>query len=190
MQLRELQDWVMERYLKQVPDRRRRLLSGIRQAVPGAGRSPTAAGARRHPCRGLRRARASNTNAGGQLHRARRGAVRGRGLGTLAKVEDIEEVVIAARGGIRHPHSRHRRRHVGPFPRRGVVTRDGEPSGRDRAHARGETRRPCSAAPARKVEQRATASSPRRRIDTFYDRSQLVRRTLTRPHNLVVGALP
>src|SRR5207249_3490657 len=68
----------------------------------------------------------SNANAGGNYieHGEEQYVVRG--LGTLAKLEDIEQVVIAARGGIPIRIRDIADVTIGPFPRRGVVTRDGE----------------------------------------------------------------
>src|SRR5204863_3646370 len=116
-----------------------------------------------------------------------------RGLGTLAGAEDIEQVVVAARGGIPIRIRDLARVTVGAFPRRGVVTRDREPEAVEGIvlMRRGENPSVVLDALHAKVEQLNHGILPHGvRIDTFYDRARLVRRTLTTvTHNLVLGAL-
>src|SRR5207247_821095 len=82
---------------------------------------------------------------------------------------------------------------VGAFPRRGVVTRDREPEAVEGIvlMRRGENPSVVLDALHAKIEQlNHGILPPGVRIDTFYDRARLVRRTLTTvTHNLVLGAL-
>jgi cobalt-zinc-cadmium resistance protein CzcA len=193
MQLREIEDWVMERHLKQVPgvadvvsyggfvkqyqvqvDPRQLLSHGIalRQVFDALARS--------------------NANAGGNYieHGEEQYVVRG--LGTLADAGDIEEVVISAHDGVPIRIRDVARVTIGAAPRRGVVTRD---------HAeavegivlmrRGENPSTVLTALHAKIDQlNAGILPPGVHIDTFYDRALLVHRTLsTVTHNLVVGAI-
>src|SRR5438876_6402877 len=128
MQLRELEDWVMERHLKQVP--------GVADVVSFGGfvkqyqvqvdpEQLQARGVTLHQVyEALGR---SNANAGGNYIEHGEGQYVVRGLGTLAGAGDIEQVVVAARGGIPIRICDLARVTVGAFPRRGVVTRDREP---------------------------------------------------------------
>ncbi len=194
MQLREIQDWVMERHLKQVPgvadvvsfggfikqfqvqvDPRQLLAHGITlpQVFAALGRS--------------------NANAGGNYieHGEEQYVVRG--LGTLAGVDDIEEVVIAAPGGTPIRIRDVARVVVGPAPRRGVVTRDLETEAVEGIvlMRRGENPSVVLEALHQKLDQLNAGILPKGvRIKTFYDRGRLVHRTLvTVTHNLIVGAL-
>ena len=193
MQLRELQDWVMERYLKQVP--------GVADVVSFGGFvkqyqvrvDPQQLQARGVALQQVFAALArSNANAGGNYieHGEEQYVVRG--LGTLAKLEDIEQVVVAARGGIPIRIRDIAEVALGPFPRRGVVTRDGESEAVEGIvlMRRGENPSSVLTALHAKIDELGHGILPPGvRIDTFYDRSQLVRRTLvTVTHNLVVGA--
>src|SRR5207249_2190286 len=112
---------------------------------------------------------------------------------TLAGEGDIEQVVVAARGGIPIRMRDVARVTVGAFPRRGVVTRDREPEAVEGIvlMRRGENPSVVLDALRAKVEQlNHGILPPGVRIDTFYDRTRLVRRTLTTvTHNLVLGAL-
>src|SRR5437773_2362953 len=194
MQLRELEDWVMERHLKQVP--------GVADVVSFGGFvkqyqvqvDPGQLQARRVTLRQVYEALGrSNANAGGNYieHGEEQYVVRG--LGTLAGAGDIEQVVVAARGGIPIRIRDLARVTVGAFPRRGVVTRDREPEAVEGIvlMRRGENPSVVLDALHAKVEQlNHGILPPGVRIDTFYDRARLVRRTLTTvTHNLVLGAL-
>ncbi len=194
MQLRELQDWVMERHLKQVP--------GVADVVSFGGFvkeyqvqvDPQALQARGVSLQQVFEALArSNANAGGNYieHGAEQYVVRG--LGALAGAADIEQVVIAAHGGVPIRIHDVARVTIGAFPRRGIVTRDRDPEAVEGIvlMRRGENPSTVLAALHAKMEQlNGGILPPGVRIDTFYDRARLVRRTLTTvTHNLVVGAL-
>src|SRR5439155_1474757 len=194
MQLRELEDWVMERHLKQVP--------GVADVVSFGGFvkqyqvqvDPGQLQARGVTLRQVFEALGrSNANAGGNYieHGEEQYVVRG--LGTLAGAGDIEQVVVAARSGIPIRIRDLARVTVGAFPRRGVVTRDREPEAVEGIvlMRRGENPSVVLDALHAKVEQlNHGILPPGVRIDTFYDRARLVRRTLTTvTHNLVLGAL-
>src|SRR5438094_986703 len=194
MQLRELEDWVMERHLKQVP--------GVADVVSFGGFvkqyqvqvDPGQLQARGVTLRQVYEALGrSNANAGGNYieHGEEQYVVRG--LGTLAGAGDIEQVVVAARGGIPIRIRDLARVTVGAFPRRGVVTRDREPEAVEGIvlMRRGENPSVVLDALHAKIEQlNHGILPPGVRIDTFYDRARLVRRTLTTvTHNLVLGAL-
>src|SRR5207237_7343547 len=116
-----------------------------------------------------------------------------RGLGTLAGADDIEQVVVAARGGIPIRIRDVARVTIGAFPRRGVVTRDREPEAVEGIvlMRRGENPSAVLAALHAKIDQlNGGILPPGVHVDTFYDRARLVRRTLTTvTRNLVVGAL-
>src|SRR5262249_37357816 len=194
MQLRELQDWVMERYLKQVP--------GVADVVSFGGfvkQYQVQVDPQRLQARGVSLQQVfaalarSNANAGGNYieHGEEQYVVRG--LGTLAKLDDIGQVVVAARGGIPIRIRDIADVTIGPFPRRGVVTRDREPEAVEGIvlMRRGENPSTVLAALHAKIEQlNHGILPPGVQIDTFYDRSRLVRRTLTTvTRNLVVGAI-
>src|SRR3989442_2534193 len=128
MRLREVEDWVMERHLKQVP--------GVADVVSFGGFvkqyqvqvDPQQLQARGVTLRRVFEALArSNANAGGNYieHGEEQYVVRG--LGTLHDAADVEEVVVAARGGtpIRIPDVAWVT--IGAAPRPGVVSRDLEP---------------------------------------------------------------
>src|SRR5206468_2850726 len=183
MQLRELEDWVMERHLKQVP--------GVADVVSFGGFvkqyqvqvDPGQLQARRVTLRQVYEALGrSNANAGGNYveHGEEQYVVRG--LGTLSGAGDIEQVVVAARGGIPIRVRDLARVTVGAFPRRGVVTRDHEPEAVEGIvlMRRGENPSMVLDALHAKIEQlNHGILPPGVRIDTFYDRARLVRRTLT-----------
>src|SRR5262249_13228761 len=125
---REIEDWVMERYLKQVP--------GVADVVSFGGFvkqyqvmvDPQQLEAHGVTLRQVFDALAcSNANAGGNYieHGAEQYIVRG--LGTPGRAEDIEAVVVAARGGTPILIRDVARVAVGAAPRRGIVTRDREP---------------------------------------------------------------
>ena len=194
MELRELQDWVMERHLKQVPgvadvvsfggfvkqfqvqvDPRQLLAHGVTlpQVFAALGRS--------------------NANAGGNYieHGDEQYVVRG--LGTLAGVEDVANVVVEARKGTPIRIRDVARVTVGPAVRRGVAGRDRNPEAvlGIVLLRRGENPSTVLAALHAKIDQLDHGILPPGvHVDTFYDRGRLVHRTLvTVTHNLVVGAL-
>ena len=193
MQLRELQDWVMERHLKQVP--------GVADVVSFGGFvkeyqvqvDPSRLQAHGITLRQVFEELArSNVNAGGNYieHGEQQYVVRG--LGTLGDVADIEEVVVAAHGGVPTRIRDVARVTIGTFPRRGVVTRDRDPEAVEGIvlMRRGENPSTVLAALHAKVEQLNNGILPPGvHVDVFYDRAGLVRRTLTTvTHNLVLGA--
>ncbi|HLY39033.1 MAG TPA: efflux RND transporter permease subunit, partial [Candidatus Binatia bacterium] len=194
MQLRELEDWVMERHLKQVP--------GVADVVSYGGFvkqyqvqvDPLALQARGIPLRQVFDALArSNANAGGNYieHGEEQYVVRG--LGTLGGSEDIENVVVAAHGGFPIRIRDVARVTIGTAPRRGIVTRDSEPEAVEGIVLirRGENPSTVLDALHAKIDQLNNGILPQGvHIDTFYDRARLVHRTLTTvTHNLVVGAV-
>src|SRR3989449_2213830 len=193
MLLREVQDWVMERHLKQVP--------GVADVVSFGGFvkqyqvqvDPQQLQARGVTLRQVFEALArSNANAGGNYieHGDEQYVVRG--LGTLSDAGDIEEVVVAAHGGTPIRIRDVARVTIGAASRRGIVTRDLAPEAVEGIvlMRRGENPSEVLNAIHAKVEQlNEGILPPGVRIDSFYDRAQLVHRTLvTVTHNLVVGA--
>ena len=194
MQLREVQDWVMERHLKQVP--------GVADVVSFGGfvkQFQVQVDAQELQARGVTLHQVfdalarSNVNAGGNYieHGEEQYVVRG--LGTLHDAGDIEEVVVAARGGTPIRIRDVARVTVGAAPRRGVVTRDLEPEAVEGIvlMRRGSNPSIVLAALHTKLAQlNGGILPPGMRVETFYDRGVLVRRTLvTVSHNLIVGAL-
>ncbi len=194
MALREIQDWVMERHLKQVP--------GVADVVSFGGfvkQYQVQVDPRRLQAEGVTLPQVfealgrSNANAGGGyiLHGEEQYVVRG--LGTLASIGDIDEVVVAARNGTPIRIRDVAQVTVGTAPRRGVVTRDLDPEAVEGIvlMRRGENPSAVLSAVQAKVDELNTRVLPEGvRIDTFYDRSRLVHRTLvTVTHNLVVGAV-
>jgi len=128
MQLREIEDWVMERHLKQVP--------GVADVVSFGGfvkQYQVQVDPQQLQARGLALRQVfdalgrSNANAGGNYieHGDEQYIVRG--LGTLAGSEDIENVVVAARGGTPIRIRDVARVTIGAMPRRGIVTRNRDP---------------------------------------------------------------
>jgi cobalt-zinc-cadmium resistance protein CzcA len=194
MQLRELEDWVMERHLRQVP--------GVADVVSFGGFEkqyqvqvdPQKLQARDVSLQQVFAALArSNANAGGNYIRRGEQQYVVRGLGTLASAGDVEKVVIASRDGTPIRVGDVARVVVGAAARRGVVTRDREPEAVEGIvlMRRGENPSEVLAALHAKLHQLNHGILPAGvHIDTFYDRGRLVRRTLvTVTHNLVVGAL-
>ena len=194
MQLREVQDWVMERHLKQVP--------GVADVVSFGGfvkQFQVQVDAQELQARGVTLHQVfdalarSNVNAGGNYieHGEEQYVVRG--LGTLHDAGDIEEVVVAARGGTPIRIRDVARVTIGAAPRRGVVTRDLEPEAVEGIvlMRRGSNPSIVLAALHTKLAQlNGGILPPGMRVETFYDRGVLVRRTLvTVSHNLIVGAL-
>src|SRR5690348_3068775 len=128
MQLREIEDWVMERHLKQVP--------GVADVVSFGGfvkQYQVQVDPQQLQARGLALRQVfdalgrSNANAGGNYMGHGDEEYIGRALDTLAGSEDNQNVVVAARGG-----TPIRIRDVAPvtiraMPRRGIVTRNRDP---------------------------------------------------------------
>jgi cobalt-zinc-cadmium resistance protein CzcA len=194
MELRELQDFVVERGIKQVP--------GVADVVSFGGFrkeyqvavDPQALRARGVTLEQVFAALAkSNANAGGNYiaHGDEQYVVRG--LGTLSSVDDVQNVVVAARDGGTPIRVRDVARvSVGPAPRRGIVTRDRDPEAVEGIvlMRRGENPSVVLDALKEKIDQLNRVLPDGVQIDTFNDRSKLVHRTLvTVTHNLVVGAL-
>ncbi|HXJ33347.1 MAG TPA: CusA/CzcA family heavy metal efflux RND transporter [Candidatus Eisenbacteria bacterium] len=194
MQLRELQDWVMERHLKQVP--------GVADVVSFGGYlkqfqvqvDPQRLQARDLTLQQVFAALArSNANAGGNYIQRGEQQYVVRGLGTLASTKDVEDVVIATRGGTPIRVTDVARVVVGAAPRRGVVARDLGPEAVEGIvlMRRGENPSEVLTALHAKLRQLNDGILPKGvHIDLFYDRGRLVHRTLvTVTHNLVVGAV-
>jgi cobalt-zinc-cadmium resistance protein CzcA len=194
MQLRELQDWVMERHLKQVP--------GVADVVSFGGFrkefqvqvDPQQLQARGVSLRQVFEALGrSNANAGGNYieHGEEQYVVRG--LGTLTSAADVEEVVVATRGSIPIRIGDVARVTIGAAPRRGVVTRDLESEAVEGIvlMRRGENPSAVLDALHEKIDRLNDGILPHGvHVDTFYDRGNLVSRTLqTVAHNLLVGAV-
>src|SRR5256712_739742 len=194
MQLREVQDWVMERHLKQVP--------GVADVVSFGGFvkqyqaqvDPQQLQARGVTLRQVFEALArSNANAGGNYieHGEEQYVVRG--LGTLHDAGDVEEVVVAARGGTPIRIRDVARVTIGAAPRRGVVGRDLEPEAVEGIVLMRRGANPSvvlAALRAKIAKLNDGILPPGMRVETFYDRGLLVHRTLvTVSHNLIVGAL-
>src|SRR6185295_17287070 len=100
MQLREIEDWVMERHLKQVP--------GVADVVSYGGfvkQYQVQVDPVRLQARGIALGQVfdalgrSNANAGGNYIEHGEEQYIVRGLGALTGAEDVENVVIAAHGG-------------------------------------------------------------------------------------------
>src|SRR5437773_9649777 len=194
MQLREIEDWVMERHLKQVP--------GVADVVSFGGfvkQYQVQVDPQQLQARGLALRQVfdalgrSNANAGGNYieHGDEQYIVRG--LGTLAGSEDIENVVVAARGGTPIRIRDVARVTIGAMPRRGIATRGEDPEAVEGIvlMRRGENPSVVLDALHDKVEQlNHGILPPGMHIEAFYDRGRLVHRTLTTvTHNLVLGAL-
>ncbi len=194
MELREIQDWVMERHIKQVP--------GVADVVSFGGftkQFQVEVDPQKLVARGLTLAQVfaalgrSNANAGGNYieHGPQQYVVRG--IGALTNANDIEQVVIAAPNGAPIRVADVARVTIGPAPRRGIVSRDHE----DEAVLgivllrRGENPSDVLAALHAKIDQlNHGILPPGVTVSPYYDRGQLVRQTLvTVTHNLVVGAL-
>ncbi|HYC22881.1 MAG TPA: efflux RND transporter permease subunit, partial [Candidatus Bathyarchaeia archaeon] len=193
MQLRELQEWVMERHLKQVP--------GVADVVSYGGFvkeyhvevDPGELQARGISLQQVFSALGrSNANAGGNyiMHGDEQYVVRG--LGALSSSADIEEVVVAAKSGIPIRVRDLARVTIGGAPRRGIVTRDRNPEA-----VEGIVLMRSGANPSEvlegirgKIDALNGGILPAGvKVDTFYDRGRLVRRTLlTVSHNLLLGA--
>src|SRR5437667_1104933 len=175
MQLRELEDWVMERHLKQVP--------GVADVVSFGGfvkQFQVQVDAQELQGRGVTLRQVfealarSNANAGGNYieHGEEQYVVRG--LGTLHDASDIEEVVVAARSGTPIRIRDVARVTVGAAPRRGVVTRDLEPEAIEGIvlMRRGSNPSIVLAALHTKLAQlNGGILPPGMRVETFYDRA-------------------
>src|SRR5438067_5547245 len=173
MQLREIEDWVMERHLKQVP--------GVADVVSFGGfvkQYQVQVDPQQLQARGLALRQVfdalgrSNANAGGNYieHGDEQYIVRG--LGTLAGSEDIENVVVAARGGTPIRIRDVARVTIGAMPRRGIVTRDLEPEAVEGIvlMRRGANPSVVLAALRAKIAQlNGGVLPPGMRVDTFYD---------------------
>jgi cobalt-zinc-cadmium resistance protein CzcA len=193
MQLREIEDWVMERHLKQVP--------GVADVVSYGGFvkqyqvqvDPQQLQARGVTLRQVFEALGrSNANAGGNYieHGEEQYVVRG--LGTLGDAGDIEDVVITAHDGIPIRVRDVARVTVGAAPRRGIVTRDHENEAVEGIVLMRRGENPSAvldAVHAKIARLNDGILPPGVHVEPFYDRAKLVRRTLTTvTHNLVVGA--
>ncbi len=194
MKLRELQDWVMERHLKQV--------AGVADVVSFGGfrkEFQVQVDPRQLEGRGVSLRQVfdalgrSNANAGGNYieHGEEQYVVRG--LGTLADARDVEDVVVTTRGSIPILIRDVARVTVGAAPRRGVVSRDQDPEAVEGIvlMRRGENPSTVLTALRDKIDRlNGGILPPGVHIDTFYDRGRLVSRTLTTvTHNLIVGAV-
>src|SRR2546425_4193574 len=194
MQLREVQHWVMERHLKQVP--------GVADVVSFGGfvkQFQVQVDAQELQARGVALRQVfealarSTANAGGHYieHGEEQYVVRG--LGTLADAGDVEEVVVAARGGTPIRIRDVARVTIGAAPRRGVVGRDLEPEAVEGIVLMRRGANPSvvlAALRAKIAKLNDGILPPGMRVETFYDRGLLVHRTLvTVSHNLIVGAL-
>jgi heavy metal efflux system protein len=194
MELRELEDWVMERQVKQVP--------GVADVVSFGGFEkqfqiqvdPQKLQADSLTLQQVFAALArSNTNAGGNYIQQGESQFVVRGLGTLAGAEDLEDVVVAAHGGTPIRIKDVARVVVGAAPRRGIVARDRDPEAVEGIvlMRRGENPSDVLADLHAKIDQLNGGILPKDvHVDIFYDRGRLVRRTLeTVSENLVVGAV-
>src|SRR5262245_21750243 len=194
MRLRELQDWVMERHLKQVP--------GVADVVSFGGFEkqyqvevdPRALQARGVTLQQVFAALGrSNANAGGNFieHGDEQYVVRG--LGTLAGTVDVENVVVAARNGTPIRVKDVARVVIGAAPRRGIVARDRVPEAVEGIvlMRRGENPSDVLDGLHKKIDQlNGGILPPDVRVDVSNDRGRLVHRTLvTVTHNLIVGAV-
>src|SRR3989442_1939766 len=194
MQLREVEDWVMERPLKQVPGVADVVSFGgfVKQYQVHVGPQELQAHSvtLRQVFEALGR---SNANAGGNYieHGDEQYVVRG--LGTLAGASDIEEEVVTALGGTPIRIRDVARVTIGAAPRRGVVARDRDPEAVEGIvlMRRGENPSVVLAGLRAKIDElNHGILPPGMQVDTFYDRGRLVHRTLlTVTHNLLVGSL-
>jgi heavy metal efflux system protein len=193
MRLRELQDWVLERHLRQVP--------GVADVVSFGGFQRQfqvevdPAKLKAHAV-GLRQVfealQRSNANAGGSYLRRGQEEMVIRGLGYLASAEDIRNVAVSAKAGTPLTIGDLARVTVGSVPRRGAVGKD-----RDDEVVEGIVLLRKGENPAKvldaihaKVEQLNGGVLPVGvRVVPFYDRTKLVQTTLhTVLGNLAEGA--
>jgi len=193
MSLRELQDWVLERHLRQVP--------GVADVVSFGGfqrqfqvevdpaRLKAHAVGLRQVFEALQR---SNANAGGNYLTRGPEELVIRGLGYLGAADDVRNVVVAARGGTPLTVGDLARVTVGAVPRRGSV-------GKDRVDEvvqgivllrKGENPAKVLEAIHAKVRQLNGGVLPKGvRVAPYYDRTTLVATTLhTVLGNLLEGA--
>lgn len=193
MALRELQTWVMERHLKQVPGVADVVSFGGYQKQYQVSVDPQALVARGISLQQVFAALGrSNANAGGNViqHGDEQYVVRG--LGTMARAEDIENVVVDVRAGTPILIRDVARVQIGTGPRRGIVGRDQDDEAVEGIvlMRRGENPSVVLDALHAKLDALQHGILPEGvSIDTFYDRGRLVHRTLmTVSHNLLVGA--
>ncbi|HET9552893.1 MAG TPA: CusA/CzcA family heavy metal efflux RND transporter [Anaeromyxobacteraceae bacterium] len=194
MSLREVQDWVMERQLRQVP--------GVADVVSFGG-SQRQVQVEVDPARlkgqgiTLRQVfdalQRSNANAGGNYLRRGTEELVIRGLGSLGSIDDVRNVAITARGGTPLTVGDVAKVSVGAVPRRGQVSRD-----RDDEVVQGIVLLRKGENPARvldaihaKVAELNGGVLPKGvRVVPYYDRTALVDQTLhTVLRNLLEGAL-
>jgi len=193
-QLRELQDWVMERQLKTVP--------GVADVVSFGGSAKTyevQPDLTRMRDRKITLAQLltalqkSNANAGGGYVEHGQQQFLIRGIGLLRGADDIESVVVAENKGVPVLVRDIARVAIGAVPRKGVAGQDDDD---DIVYGlvlmrKGENPSVVLRAVKQKVDAiKATMLPPEARIAPFYDRSWLIGKTLrTVFTNLVEGAL-
>ncbi|HEX9050544.1 MAG TPA: CusA/CzcA family heavy metal efflux RND transporter [Anaeromyxobacter sp.] len=194
MALREIQDWVLERQFRQVP--------GVADVVSFGGfqkqfqvevdpaRLKGQGVTLRQVFDALSR---SNANAGGNYLRRGPEELVIRGIGYLGSVDDVRNVVVAAKNGTPLTVGDLARVSVGAVPRRGQVSKDGEDEVVEGIVLLRKGENPATVLDAvhRKVDALNGGVLPRGvRIVPYYDRTTLVRHTLrTVLRNLVEGAL-
>lgn len=194
MSLREVQDWVLERQLRQVPGVADVVSFGGYQKQLQVEVDPAALKAQGVQLGQVFDALSrSNANAGGNYLRRGPEELVIRGLGSLASVDDIREVVVAARGGTPLTVGDLARVSIGAVPRRGQVSKDGQDEVVEGIVLlrKGENPADVLAAVHRKVDQLNAGILPAGvRIVPYYDRTTLVDHTLhTVLRNLLEGAL-
>ncbi len=193
-QLRELQDWVMERQLKTVP--------GVADVVSFGGSAKTyevqpdlpKMRDRKISMQQLLSAlQKSNANAGGGYVEHGQQQFLIRGIGLLRGADDVENVVVAENKGVPVLVKDIARVAIGAVPRQGVAGQDGND---DIVYGlvlmrKGENPSVVLEAVKRKIDQvKANLLPPAVQVVPFYDRSWLIARTLkTVFTNLCEGAL-
>lgn len=193
-QLRELQDWVMERQLKTVP--------GVADVVSFGGLiktyevQPDVGRLRSHQVSLQQLAEAlekSNRNAGGGYVEHGRQQFLIRGIGLLRSAQELEDVVVVERNGTPVLVRDLARVTVGAVPRQGVIGQDDDDdvvSGIVLMRKGENPSKVLDALKDRLDELRRTQLPADVEIAPFYDRSWLIARTLkTVFTNLVEGAL-
>ena len=192
--LREIEDWVVEPRLLQVP--------GVTDVTPFGGTikqyqievNPAALGRYGLSIKDIAQAVDSNNqNAGGALLDNRQQGLVVRGVGLIQTIADIENVVVSASGGVPVFVRDVGRVHVGPAPRSGIFAVDDRT---DRVEGivlmrRGENPSEVLAALHEAVDELNATTLPEGvRIVPIYDRTDLVDNTLhTVAHTLVEGLL-
>ena len=192
MELRELEDWVIEPRFLQVP--------GVADVVPFGGLikqyqiqvNPQALAKYGLTISQIAAAvDANNKNAGGSLLDTQQQSMAIRGVGRIQSVEDIENVVITARAGVPLYIRDIGRVEIGPAPRTGIFGLNGDA---DRVQGivlmrRGEN--PTEVLKAikeavREINERLSSQDVH--IEAIYDRTDLVDNTLgTVTHTLFEG---